>query len=267
MRKTENVKNEGCLVPHLQNGLVDPKKSHLDGATFWTLWALTGLRAGALIVPQTSARFPAFSCVSAESGAIVKKADPLIGSEFDSSVNTGEQGPRRLAVVSAGFVKDDGLHGRRLPLLMGAPCGKPSGLPFPVLRSVNPHGVARPFDSECVTSPKNNTGARVMCANSLRADGLPSDVLPSLTAGDVFKYFSSESHGLKRAETDKISTVVRFVAADVFGALDALKAGRPYASMLRRDDDKAVRAVFCGLMQFVVERDRQAVRAHLFASA
>ena len=106
-----------------------------------------------------------------------------------------------------------------------------------------------------------------MCANSLCADGLPSDVLPSLTAGDVFKYFSSESHGLKKAETDKISTVVRFVAADVFGALDALKAGRPYASMLRRDDDKAVRAVFCGLMQFVVERDRQAVRAHLFASA
>lgn len=267
MRKTENVKNEGRLVPHLSNGLVDWKKIHLDGAAFWTVWALAGLRVGALIVPRSSVRLTAFSCVSKESGAIVEKADPLIGCEFDSSNNLGEQGPRRLAVVSAGFVKDDDRSGRRLPFLMGAPCGKPSGLPFPKLRSVNPHGVARPFDSECVTSPKNNLGARVMCANSLRADGLPSDVLPSLTAGDVFKYFSSESHGLKRAETDKISTVVRFVAADVFGALDALKAGRPYASMLRRDDDQAVRAVLCGLMQLVVERDRQAVRAHLFASA
>lgn len=267
MRKTENVKNEGRLVPHLPNGLVDWKKIHLDGAAFWTLWALAGLRVGALIVPQPSARFPAFPCVSAESGAIVKKADPLIGCGGDSPLVKGEQGPRRLAVVSAGFVENDGLHGRRYPLLMGAPCGKPSGLPFPLTRSVNPHGVARPFDSVPATSPKIVKGARVMCANSLCADGLPSDVLPSLTAGDVFKYFSSESHGLKRAETDKISAVVRFVAADVFGALDALKAGRPYASMLRRDDDKAVRAVLCGLMQLVVERDRQAVRAHLFASA
>ena len=267
MRKTENVKNEGCLVPHLPNGLVDPKKSHLDGATFWTLWALAGLRVGAHIVPQSSARFPAFPCVSAESGAIVKKADPLIGCGGDSPRCLGEQGPRRLAVVSVGFVGNDGRSGRRFSLLMGAPCGETSVSPYPRLRSVNPHGVARPFDSVPATFPKNCLGARVMCANSLCADGLPSDVLPSLTAGDVFKYFSSESHGLKRAETDKISTVVRFVAADVFGALDALKAGRPYASMLRRDDDKAVRAVFCGLMQFVVERDRQAVRAHLFASA
>ena len=267
MRKTGNVKNEGRLVPHLPNGLVDPKKSHLDGATFWTLWALAGLRVGALIVPQSSARFPAFPCVSAESGAIVKKADLLIGCGGDSPRCLGEQGPRRLAVVSVGFVGNDGRSGRRFSLLMGAPCGETSVSPYPRLRSVNPHGVARPFDSVPATFPKNCLGARVMCANSLCADGLPSDVLPSLTAGDVFKYFSSESHGLKRAETDKISTVVRFVAADVFGALDALKAGRPYASMLRRDDDKAVRAVFCGLMQFVVERDRQAVRAHLFASA
>lgn len=44
---------------------------------------------------------------------------------------------------------------------MGAPCGKPSGLPFPVLRSVNPHGAARPltgvdgFDN-------SNTGATAM---------------------------------------------------------------------------------------------------------
>ena len=267
MRKTENVKNEGRLVPHLPNSLVDLKKIHLYGAAFWTVWALSGLRVGALIVPRSSARLTAFSCVFRESGVIVKKADPLVGCGGDSPLKSGEQGPRRLAVVSAGFVGVDGRHGRRLPLFMGAPCGKPSGLPLPDLRSVNPHGVARPFDSECATSPETKSGARVMCANFPCSDGLPSDVLPSLTAGDVFKYFSSESHGLKRAETDKISAVVRFVAADVFGALDALKAGRPYASMLRRDDDKAVRAVLCGLMQLVVERDRQAVRAHLFASA
>lgn len=28
---------------------------------------------------------------------------------------------------------------------MGAPCGKPSGLPFPSVRSANPHGAARPL--------------------------------------------------------------------------------------------------------------------------
>lgn len=37
-------------------------------------------------------------------------------------------------------------HGDIAPaFLMGAPCGKPSGLPFPVTRSVNPHGVAHPL--------------------------------------------------------------------------------------------------------------------------
>ena len=35
-------------------------------------------------------------------------------------------------------------HGLIAPF-MGVPCGKPSGLPFPIARSVNPHGVARPM--------------------------------------------------------------------------------------------------------------------------
>ncbi len=35
-------------------------------------------------------------------------------------------------------------HGLIAPF-MGVPCGKPSGLPFPIARSVNPHGAARPM--------------------------------------------------------------------------------------------------------------------------
>ena len=227
MRKTENVKNEGCLVPHLPNVLVDPKKSHFDGATFWTLWALAGLRVGALIVPQPSARFPAFPCVSAESGAIVKKADPLIGCEFDSSNNLGEQGPRRLAVVSAGFVGNDGRSGRRFSLLMGAPCGKPSGLPRPMLRFANPHGVARPFSSECVTSPENKTGARVMCANSSRPAVDSAGTLSPVSADKVFHYLLSNDNDLGKAESEAVSLAVRSVVTEGLSALQALEKGRP----------------------------------------
>ena len=42
---------------------------------------------------------------------------------------------------------------------MGAPCGKPSGLPFPSVRSANPHGAARPvgradgFDNSNLGAP------------------------------------------------------------------------------------------------------------------
>lgn len=265
MRKIENVKNEGRLVPHLPNGLVDWKKIHLDGAAFWTVWALAGLRVGALIVPRSSVRLTAFSCVSKESGAIVKKADPLIGCEFDSSNNLGEQGPRRLAVVSAGFVKDDGRPGRRLPFLMGAPCGKPSGLPFPKLRSVNPHGVARPFDSECVTSPKNNLGARVMCADSSRPAVDPAGTLSPVSADKVFHYLFSDDNGLGKAESEAVSLAVRSVVTEGLSALQALEKGRPATMPLRLSDVEPMRAALLGLRALIAVRDRASIRAHLFA--
>ena len=265
MRKTENVKNEGCLVPHLPNGLVDPKKSHLDGATFWTLWALAGLRVGAHIVPQSSARFPAFPCVSAESGAIVKKADPLIGCGGDSPRCLGEQGPRRLAVVSVGFVGNDGRSGRRFSLLMGAPCGKPSGLPYPRLRSANPHGVARPFSSECATFPKYCLGARVMCANSSRPAVNPAGTLSPVSADKVFHYLFSDDNGLGKAESEAVSLAVRSVVTEGLSALQALEKGRPATMPLRLSDVEPMRAALLGLRALIAVRDRASIRAHLFA--
>lgn len=264
MRKTENVKNEGRLVPRLPNGLVDWKKIRLDGAAFWTVWALAGLRVGALVVPQSSARLTAFSCVSAESGAIVKKADPLIGREFDSSVNLGEQGPRRLA-VSVGFVENDGLPGRRFSLLMGAPCGKPSGLPFPMLRSANPHGVARPFSSECVTSPKNNIGVRTMCANSSRPAAMPADTLSPISADKVFAYLLSDDSGLSKAESEAVSMALRSLVSEALSALNAREDGRPATMVLRLSDVVPLRTALGGLRALIAVRDRAAVRAHLFS--
>ena len=204
------------------------------------------------------------ACGFRRAGAIVAASDPLVGCRFSSLRSIGEQGPRRLA-VSVGFVENDGLHGRRFSLLMGAPCGKPSGLPRPMLRSANPHGVARPFSSECVTSPKTCIGARVMCADSSRPAVDPAGTLSPVSADKVFHYLFSDDNGLGKAESEAVSLAVRSVVTEGLSALQALEKGRPATMPLRLSDVEPMRAALLGLRALIAVRDRASIRAHLFA--
>ena len=204
------------------------------------------------------------ACGFRRAGAIVAASDPLVGCRFSSLRSIGEQGPRRLA-VSVGFVENDGLHGRRFSLLMGAPCGKPSGLPLPRLRSANPHGVARPFSSECVTSPKTCIGARVMCADSSRPAVDPAGTLSPVSADKVFHYLFSDDNGLGKAESEAVSLAVRSVVTEGLSALQALEKGRPATMPLRLSDVEPMRAALLGLRALIAVRDRASIRAHLFA--
>ena len=203
-------------------------------------------------------------CGFRRAGAIVAASDPLVGCRFSSLRSIGEQGPRRLA-VSVGFVENDGRSGRRFSLLMGAPCGKPSGLPRPMLRSANPHGVARPFSSECVTSPKTCIGARVMCADSSRPAVDPAGTLSPVSADKVFHYLFSDDNRLGKAESEAVSLAVRSVVTEGLSALQALEKGRPATMPLRLSDVEPLRAALLGLRALIAVRDRASIRAHLFA--
>ena len=205
------------------------------------------------------------ACGFRRAGAIVAASDPLVGCRFSSLRNLGEQGPRRLA-VSVGFVENDGRSGRRCSLLMGAPCGKPSGLPLPRLRSANPHGVARPFSSECVTSPENKSrSARSMCADSSRPAVDPAGTLSPVSADKVFHYLFSDDNGLGKAESEAVSPAVRSVVTEGLSALQALEKGRPATMPLRLSDVEPMRAALLGLRALIAVRDRASIRAHLFA--
>lgn len=205
------------------------------------------------------------ACGFRRAGAIVAASDPLVGCRFSSLRRSGEQGPRRLA-VSVGFVENDGRSGRRFSLLMGAPCGKPSGLPCPDLRSANPHGVARPFSSECVTSPEILIrSARVMCADSSRPAVDPAGTLSPVSADKVFHYLFSDDNGLGKAESEAVSLAVRSVVTEGLSALQALEKGRPATMPLRLSDVEPMRAALLGLRALIAVRDRASIRAHLFA--
>ena len=206
------------------------------------------------------------ACGFRRAGAIVAASDPLVGCRFSSLRRLGEQGPRRLAVVSVGFVENDGRSGRRFSLLMGAPCGKPSGLPRPNPRSANPHGVARPFSSECVTSPETLVrSARSMCADSSRPAVDPAGTLSPVSADKVFHYLFSDDNGLRKAESEAVSPAVRSVVTEGLSALQALEKGRPATMPLRLSDVEPMRAALLGLRALIAVRDRASIRAHLFA--
>jgi hypothetical protein len=64
--------------------------------------------------------------------------------EFDSSQCLRRMTAAPRFVRRGVFLLAVRFHGLIAPF-MGVPCGKPSGLPFPKTRSVNPHGIARPL--------------------------------------------------------------------------------------------------------------------------
>ena len=64
--------------------------------------------------------------------------------EFDSSQCLRRMTAAPRFVRRCVFLLAVCFHGLIAPF-MGVPCGKPSGLPFPKTRSVNPHGIARPL--------------------------------------------------------------------------------------------------------------------------
>lgn len=78
----------------------------------------------------------------AESCVIVSLSGPT-GREFDSlQINTRRIDRRAPCGV---FIFGDPFTHSAEVTSMVAPCGKPSGLPFPCVRSVNPHGVNHPL--------------------------------------------------------------------------------------------------------------------------
>ena len=101
-----------------------------------------------------------------------------------------------------------GTHGNKLPKqvrygairahgliasndFMGAPCGKPSGLPFPMSRSANPHGAARPL-AGADGSRQFDIGAPAMTLHD--AEGAPARAYP-LGVSSLRAFFSRVSCG------------------------------------------------------------------------
>ena len=106
----------------------------------------------------------------------------LCGRGFDRLriYTTGEQSPRlsRWRFLFRAFVRSS--HSIIAPIfLMGEPFGNPLGLPFPVVRSVNPNGFALPFDRGSGEEiPQSTTG---ICAMSERKSSWCRTVLSEIT--------------------------------------------------------------------------------------
>ena len=120
---------------------------------------------------------------------------------------------------------------------MGAPCGKPSGLPFPDVRSANPPGVARPLAGVC-GSNNSTSGNSAMThhdaasvhahAHTIGASSLRS-FLSILSCGNIRLPARMSGCGFSRPlNIRRISAAPRFYARGFsFGAIPCTGSNAP----------------------------------------
>ena len=162
---------------------------------------------------------------------------------------------RAFAAPSHGvfFIGESLTRGVNAPLsFMGEPCGRLSSLPFPYMRSVNPHGAAHPFDSGSGGYPKhvrtpamqaNHTNGQTVAVNLDHPNN-------SLTAKAVEAFFTRGLATLPTAHA--IADALDEITLQTLGALNAAAIGRTDTLVsLPRDTARDIEALLVGLRRSV----------------
>lgn len=163
---------------------------------------------------------------------------------------------RAFAAPSHGvfFIGESLTRGVNAPLsFMGEPCGEPSGSPFPIVRSVNPHGAAHPFDSGSGGYSKHYRTTPAMQANHTNGQTVAVNLdhpNNSLTAKAVEAFFTRGLATLPTAHA--IADALDEITLQTLGALNAAAIGRTDTLVsLPRDTARDIEALLVGLRRSV----------------
>lgn len=162
---------------------------------------------------------------------------------------------RAFAAPSHGvfFFGESLTRGVNAPLsFMGEPCGRLSSLPFPYMRSANPHGAAHPLAGVCggyskhVRTPAmqaNRTNGQTVAVNLDHPNN-------SLTAKAVEAFFTRGLATLPTAHA--IADALDEITLQTLGALNAAAIGRTDTLVsLPRDAARDIEALLVGLRRAV----------------